>query len=931
MQFRQVSSLLLISLLWFLSPPVAAQQGCPSLASIPAARGANIFTEEQENHLGDAWGEQVERDFRVIEDDAITAYLQQIGERILKQMPASGLRYRFFLTDLPAPTAFAGPGARIYVTRKMVAFSRSEDELAGVIAHEIGHVVTRQLGVQMSARFREVLGVTQVSSRADIFEKYHQMLENYRRKGRAFSRSAREEEKLQLEADQIVALAAARAGYKPEAFAAVFDRLAQVEGKTGNWLSDLFGTTKPEQRRLRELLRSSAALPEVCVATRPANSAEAFEKWKTAVIAYTGLGRKESLHGVLAKRPLDPPLRVDILHLKFSPDGNYALAQDDSSIFVLTRRPLEHLFRIEATEAHPAQFTPDSKFVVFSNAALHVEHWSIEEERRTAAYEVTKPDGCMQTQLSRDGGLLACLDGNFNLSVLDVATSAAVFQKKSFYTLTAFEGFAFLLLRILAGDDEIPFLQMGFSPDNRYLVAARGTTALVLDLTTRSPVSIPLAMKNHLGTGFAFLGPDRVVVLEGKKSALMRFPSGELISKIELSRQAIAGATAGDYLMLRPISDYPVGVMDLNKKEIILAHRRGAMDVYGDVAIGERVGGEVSLYRLSDGQRTESLTLPVSPFGRFRAVALSPDLLWLAVSERNRGAVWNLTSGERVFHTRGFRGAAFAEQGMLYVDFPKFEETPRSLAQMDLRKREIVGAAEVKDRNLAQHGHFLLVQKPAEKDGPLSEDVIYEVRDVRTQQTLWSRHFPKSAPAYYINPHEGVIAFTWRVSSSGAKNEIKSDPELKARFDALKEKEGDRLILVADASSGRTLGKLLVETGKGSFGIEHISAAGDWVGLSDTQNRLLLYSLVSGEMRGRVFGGRFAIAKATGTVCVEANRGRLALYDIATLNKLDEYTFSSPVSLVRFSDDGKRLFVLTANQVAYTIDVSTVARAAAQP
>ena len=65
-------------------------------------------------------------------------------------------------------------------------------------------------------------------------------------------------------------------------------------------------------------------------------------------------------------------------------------------------------------------------------------------------------------------------------------------------------------------------------------------------------------------------------------------------------------------------------------------------------------------------------------------------------------------------------------------------------------------------------------------------------------------------------------------------------------------------------------------------------------------------------------------------LCVENEVGKLAVYDLDTLEKRDELVFSSPISMLRFSLDGRRLFVLTVNQTAYVMDVSSVAAAAAK-
>ena len=102
------------------------------------------LTDQQEIDLGDAIAEHAERNYLVVNDDT-NQHLQAIADRILRQLPATGLKFRFTLINLPDVNAFALPGGRVYVSRKMVAFTRSEDELAGVIGHEIGHVISRQI------------------------------------------------------------------------------------------------------------------------------------------------------------------------------------------------------------------------------------------------------------------------------------------------------------------------------------------------------------------------------------------------------------------------------------------------------------------------------------------------------------------------------------------------------------------------------------------------------------------------------------------------------------------------------------------------------------------------------------------------------------------------------------------------------------------
>src|SRR5262249_266467 len=252
--------------------------------------------------------EHIQRNIHVIDDEDVTANLIRIGQRIVRHLPATNLRFQFLLVDLPDPNAFVLPGGRVYISRKLVTLAHTEDEVAGVIGHEIGHLLARQQSIRMSRLMREVLGVTEVKDRKDIFEKYNQLMENAARKPKAFARGESREDD-QVVADQIGLFAAAAAGYDPAANAQFFDRITENKGKTGSFFSDLFGTTRPEARRVREMIKLVGTLPPSCVETRESTSAETFKQWQASVINYTGLGRREALHSVVKKVTLDPPLR----------------------------------------------------------------------------------------------------------------------------------------------------------------------------------------------------------------------------------------------------------------------------------------------------------------------------------------------------------------------------------------------------------------------------------------------------------------------------------------------------------------------------------------------------------------------------------------------------------------------------------------------
>jgi WD40 repeat protein len=965
MKTKIIFSLAAFVLCSILASPLTAQpQKCDPPVPLPKSSEPNIFSAEQEIFLGDAVAEHIQRSHHVIEDPDVTAYLTSIGERLTKNLPINELRFQFFLVDLPDANAFVLPGGRIYVSRKLVSAAQNEDELAAVISHELGHLVAHQSAIDTTRMFREVLGVTQLGDRRDVFEKYNRLIENLRTKPNAAK--AQDREKGQLAADQAGLFALVAAGYDAGAMARFWDRITETKGKTGSWLSDLFGTTRPEERRLREMLKVVELVPPQCRQPGAAGKSESFKQWQAQVIAYNGLGRKESLHGIIAKRQLSPPLRSDIDYLRFSPNGVYLLAQDDAGINVLSREPFAPLFRIETPEyAYYANFTPDSREIVFLTENLRVERWSIADQKQLEVNEVVLRRGCLETELSPDGKLLACLNPDFGLDVINVQSGATLWSKKEFYA-PDYSNYLMILRALTSrraetNDLNLELLHMHFSPDGRYLAAgyhgpfefrrtALGDIAEVIDLSSFARVALPDGLKKLIAGGFVFLDRDRIAGINRenvKKSAVARFPSGEVLTELELWRPGMRAATRGDYLMIRPVKDHALGVMDLKTKTIAKVNERTALDIFDAYFVAEMRNGQLGLYRMENNEIVATAVLSNFTLGRLRVAEVSSDLKWLALSSRSRGAVWNLTRAEAAASVRGFHGGFVTDDGDFFAEFPKYEEAERNVAHFNLATGDIVPGPKIDDANTHQYGQYLFTRKsvksngkpredfePVEKDEPkyldYRKNVVLEMSDARTMKLLWSQTYPKESPRVWIAPNYGTVATLWDVRDENAKAEIKADPKLIQQQAALKETDGDYFVEFLDINTGKAIGKLLIETGKGSFRLTNVFAAGDWAIVSDTQNRILIYSLKTGELSGRVFGADATVSLTNKLLCVENEAGKLAVYDLETLTKRDEFVFSSPISMLRFSADGRRLFVLTDNQSIYFFNAATLNKAAAK-
>ncbi|MGH9967227.1 MAG: hypothetical protein ACREBG_05265, partial [Pyrinomonadaceae bacterium] len=155
-----------------------------------------------------------------------------------------------------------------------------------------------------------------------------------------------------------------------------------------------------------------------------------FLKWQAAVVSYRDPNLQEELPGLMWKRELAPGLRSDISHFAFSPDGKHLLAQDDFAITVVEREPLRVQFQISAPRARPAEFTPDSQFVLFGTESLRFEKWSVIEKKPVELRELVVRRDCWEQNFSPDGRYLACVDYATNINVLDTQTGKKLWGKK---------------------------------------------------------------------------------------------------------------------------------------------------------------------------------------------------------------------------------------------------------------------------------------------------------------------------------------------------------------------------------------------------------------------------------------------------------------------------------------------------------------------
>jgi hypothetical protein len=874
--------------------------------------------------FGEIFAEQLNSQYQVIDDEALTGYLTRVGDSVARQLPDSGLHYRFFLYDAAEVQAFGIPGGRVYVSRKLVAFLKNENELAGVLGHELGHLVARQQAAGVSRILRNILGLTSLPENENLFDRFNQILETSRMK-KAPPGSSMEGERAQLIADQLGLQAVARAGYTPGSLPEFMDRLLQTKGNTGSWLTDLFGTTKPNAKRLRELLKDQSALPAACLSRQPVEQADAFTHWQAAVLHYRGIGHAEKISGVSERKVLNDPLRGDINAFHFSADGKYLLAQDDGGIYVLTRDPLKFVFRIDAPDAGEAQFSPDSRNVVFFSTSLRVETWDIERQEQTSVADVPAVHGCRQTALSPNARFLGCFQGDMSLSLFDVATGDKLVEREKFFDfdsgLSGYGGI-FKFLFFLTHREVVT---MRFSPDEAYFVASSRTGEdVALNLRTREKVKVSGALHDAIHHSFTFIRPDQIVGIDEfspLKSRVAEFPSGKVIDHVPLGETTLFSSANPKYIIVRPVIDHPVGVYDLEKKRVVFSGRNSAMDVWGEQAASERLNGEVGIYKTGEAKPDFTLQLPLGKLGRLQTAVASPDLRWLGISTRTRGAIWDTLGNVRSLYVRGFQNAAYTQGPAFFFDFPKFEKMEREFSIMSPVTKQARSRTVNEDDDLRFFGNALLKLKHADKSRGPNQPVDVEAMDMALMTPLWSHSFPKGGPGFGGSPECGKIVLAWKARAAGLHEEMLHDTELLNRLPKAGPTETDYFFQVVDARTGKNTGGVFLPTGKYSFVPEYWNSAGDSLVIVDNQHRVLLYSIATGEAKKKWFGDRPRISADGQFLVLENGHGHLRVFDLKTLQRTNEYFFAEPIATKIFSQDGKHLLVLLSDQTLFNLEI----------
>jgi Zn-dependent protease with chaperone function len=232
-------------------------------AQTPIEPHNNRYSPEQDVQLGREAVAAIRKQMPMLNDERTEDFVERIGERLIGEIPEQfrqpAFRYSFDVVNMKEINAFALPGGPMFVNRGMIEAARTEGEVAGVMAHELAHVIlrhgtaqaTKGQKYQIGAMVGQVVGSIIGGRTGAVVAQGSELGAGL--KLMSYSRE------YESEADLFGAQLMARAGYDPKQMATMFETIAKQGGSRGiEWFS-----SHPNPENRAQAINREAAMLQI--------------------------------------------------------------------------------------------------------------------------------------------------------------------------------------------------------------------------------------------------------------------------------------------------------------------------------------------------------------------------------------------------------------------------------------------------------------------------------------------------------------------------------------------------------------------------------------------------------------------------------------------------------------------------------------------
>ncbi len=249
----------------FVSVADAAEVKLPDMGSPADA----ILSSNTEAQIGRAIMRDIRASGAMVEDPLINEYINEVGSKVAAQTNDGDHDFTFFVIEDARINAFALPGGYIGVHTGLLEATRSEDELAGVLAHEVAHVTQRHIARAIHANSRQSLVSTAIMLGA-ILAGAASGNSDVAQAGIAVSQGSAIQQQIdftrsnEYEADRVGIAALANAGFDPYGMASFFDVMSRQNSRAPDERAPQFLMTHPvTTARIAEARNRARDYPQI--------------------------------------------------------------------------------------------------------------------------------------------------------------------------------------------------------------------------------------------------------------------------------------------------------------------------------------------------------------------------------------------------------------------------------------------------------------------------------------------------------------------------------------------------------------------------------------------------------------------------------------------------------------------------------------------
>ena len=201
---------------------------------------------------------QLSSDYGISQDARLAAYVDGFGRRMAAQTHRPSMPYRFVPVNAVYVNAYAFPGGTVAATRGILLSLGSEDALAALLGHELGHVNARHTAARMSTGILVSLALAGATTLAG--DQYADLAAGLGgvAAGALLARYSRDDER---QADELALEYLRRSGYHPAGLLELMDVLRRLEREKPNALEQMFASHPMSEERYRTAERRIAGLP----------------------------------------------------------------------------------------------------------------------------------------------------------------------------------------------------------------------------------------------------------------------------------------------------------------------------------------------------------------------------------------------------------------------------------------------------------------------------------------------------------------------------------------------------------------------------------------------------------------------------------------------------------------------------------------------